>query len=310
MAKYIDVHAHLESARFKDDIDLVVKRAAAEDVLIVQSGTNNLTNRESLEISKKYGTLCSFGIYPIDGIAAEFDGLSDDSTRESPKFGLDSELEWIFEHKDDCVLIGEVGLDFKVVECSNEMKEAQIKNFEKIIEFAKEIGKPILIHSRGAELECIELLEKYGLGRGSGSGEKDSGEKDSGEKDLEAPKGVPPAQMASQNFKSERRDKVGIIMHCFSGKKALIRRCAENGWFMSVPPVITRLQHFETLVGLVPLNQLLTETDSPYLSCVAGKRNEPVNVKVSVKEIARIKELSEDEVKTQIYENAKKLLKI
>ena len=99
-------------------------------------------------------------------------------------------------------------------------------------------------------------------------------------------------------------------MHCFSGRKVLIKRARDNGWFLSVPPIITRLQHFETLVGIVPLKQILTETDAPYLSPVVGERNEPVNVKVSVREIARIKEVSEDEVRNQVYENAKGLFKI
>jgi len=87
----------------------------------------------------------------------------------------------------------------------------------------------------------------------------------------------------------------------------LIRRCVENGWSFSVPPVITRLQHFKMLVEMVPLEQILTETDAPYLSPVAGERNEPANVLVTVKEIARIKGLSEEEVGGKILENAKKL---
>jgi len=266
MVSYVDVHAHLESDRFKDDLDKVISRCKDDDVLIIQSGVNPETNRGSLELSKKHGIMCSFGLYPIDGIAIEFDNLKDDYEREIPKFDVDSELKWIEDHKDDCVLIGEVGLDFKVVECTPEMKEAQVRNFEKMIELAKRMGKPILIHSRGGELECVEILEKYGCKK--------------------------------------------VIMHCFGGRKALIKRCVDNGWFLSVPPIITRLQHFETLVGLVPLEQILTETDAPYLSPIVGERNEPINVRVSVKEIARIKGVSEDEVKKQIYENAKGLFSL
>lgn len=266
MVGYIDVHCHLESDRFKDDLDEVVKRAKDEGVEMIQSGTNNLTNRRSLEIAKKYDIMCSFGLYPIDAIALQFDGMKDDYTREIPKFDVDSELMWVEEHKDDCVLIGEVGLDFKVVECSDEMKFAQVKNFEKVIDLAKRIDKPILIHSRGAELECIEILEKHNCKR--------------------------------------------VVMHCFSGKKSLIKRCVENGWFLSVPPVIARLQHFETLVSLVPLGQLLTETDAPYLSPVQGIKNEPINVKITVEKIAEIKGVKNGEVKEQIMKNAKGLFNL
>jgi len=266
MVSYIDVHAHLESDRFVKDLDEVIERCRKDDVLVVQSGVNPETNRKSLELSKKYDIMCSFGLYPIDAIAVKFEGMKDDYTREIPKFDVDSELKWIEEHKDDCVLIGEVGLDFKVVECSDEMKEAQVRNFEKVIELAKRVDKPILIHSRGAELECIEILEKHGC--------------------------------------------KNVIMHCFSGKKSLIKRCVDNGWFLSVPPIITRLQHFETLVSLVPLEQILTETDAPYLSPVAGERNESVNVKITIREIARIKDIDEEDVKKQIYENAVELFNL
>ena len=263
--KYIDVHAHLTMERFDDDLDEVVVRASDNNCFIVCSGSDSDTNRKVLELSKKYNNiLCSFGVYPIDGIANKFLDLMDDGPREIVGFDVDEEIEWIREHKDDCVLIGEIGLDFKVVEATNAIKVAQIENFEKLIEFSKEIEKPILIHTRGAELECVELLEKH--------------------------------------------DAKDVIMHCFSGKKALIRRIVENGWFLSVPAVITRLDHFKMLVQMVPLEQLLTETDSPFLAPVSMTRNEPVNVMITVKEIARIKELDEEVVRKALVENAKRVL--
>ena len=78
-----------------------------------------------------------------------------------------------------------------------------------------------------------------------------------------------------------------VIMHCFSAKKSLIKRGVDNGWYFSVPPIITRLLHFQTLVEMVPLTQILTETDSPYLSPVAGTRNEPANVSVTISEAGK-----------------------
>ncbi len=104
----------------------------------------------------------------------------------------------------------------------------------------------------------------------------------------------------------EELEMKNVVMHCFNGKKALIRRCIENKWFFSIPPVITRLNHFEMLVNMVPLNQLLTETDAPYLSPVAGERNEPANVAVTIKRIAELKEMTKDKVIKQIWENARR----
>lgn len=263
--KYIDVHAHINMDRFDEDINEVVARAKKNDCVVICSGSNSDANRKVLEMSRKYdNVLASFGIYPIDGIIEEFPNLQDDDPRKILPFSVNEELDWIEEHRDECVLVGEIGLDFKVVEATPEIKEAQIKNFEKIIEFAKKIDKTILIHTRGAELECIELLEKHECKK--------------------------------------------VIMHCFSGKKSLIKRIVDNGWFLSVPAVITRLDHFKMLVVMTPLEQMLTETDSPYLSPVARERNEPVNVMITVREIAKIKELDEEFVRGKIIENAEKLL--
>lgn len=266
--KYIDVHAHLDMQKFDEDRDSVVEDAKSKGVLIVSSGVNPGANRKVLEYSKKYdNVLAAFGIYPIDAIKKDFPEVYDDGPRgEIEAFEIDEEIGWIREHKDDCVLIGEIGLDFKVITPTEEMKKAQIENFEKIIELSKKIDKPILIHSRGAEKECIEILEEH-------------------------------------NCKK-------VIMHCFNGKKSLIKRIVENGWYLTVPAVITRLEHFKMLTDLVPLEQILTETDAPYLSPVLGLRNDSTSVLITIREIAKIKNISEEKVQKQIMENAQNLLDI
>ena len=98
-----------------------------------------------------------------------------------------------------------------------------------------------------------------------------------------------------------------VVMHCFCGNRGLIKRCVDNGWSFSVPAVIVRWSNFKMLVEVVPLGQLLTETDAPLLSPVVGERNEPANVLITLKEIARIKGLSVDEVGEQIFINAERL---
>jgi TatD DNase family protein len=266
--KLIDIHAHLETKRFEKDLDEVIKRAEKKGVeIIINSGVNPTTNRKSLEFSKQYGIVrASFGLYPIDALAKEIEnGESNSFLRSLKEFDIDEELNWIEKHKEDCVAIGEVGLDYNWPDFA-EHKDKQKEVFEKLIVLAKKIDKVIVVHSRKAELDAVEILEKH-----------------------EAKK---------------------VVMHCFNGKKSLIKRCIENGWFFSVPPVITRLDHFKMLVELVPLEQLLTETDSPYLSPVAGERNEPANVSVTIEEIAKIKGISKEKVAEQIFNNAKCLFDI
>jgi len=263
--KLIDVHAHLEHSKFERDLDKVISRAKKAGVkLIINSGVNRETNRRALEISEKYDIVeCSFGIYPVDALAREMElGEAEGFLRDIEGFDVDEELKWIEENKDKCVAIGECGLDYNIEEIrsSDEAREKQKEVFRKVLKLAKKIDKVVIVHSRKAEFDAIEVLE----------------------------------EMKMKN----------VVMHCFNGKKSLIKRGVENGWYFSVPPVITRLLHFKMLVELVPIGQLLTETDAPYLSPVAGERNESKNVKVTVGEIGKVKGISEGEVGEGIWGNA------
>jgi TatD DNase family protein len=265
----IDIHAHLEGPRFKD-LDEVIKRAKEAGVnTIIQSGVNPSTNRKALEISEKYpGVKVSFGLYPIDALIKEVEtGESEDFQRGIEPFDVDEELAWIEKNKDKCVAIGEIGLDYNWEEFqTEEAKEKQKEVFRKVLNTAKKINKPVIIHSRKAEGDAIEILEEIKPGK--------------------------------------------VIMHCFSAKKGLVKRGIEDGFYFSVPPIITRLHHFQNLVKLVPLTQLLTETDSPYLSPVGGERNEPANVAITIKHIAEIKGISEKEVADQVWKNAVEVFRL
>ncbi len=265
--KLIDVHAHLEDTRFEEDLKKVIGRfEKTGGVCIISSGTNPETNRKALEIARKHNIVkVSFGLYPLDALAKEVEQNEDNSLRKIKPFNIDEELVWIERHKDECIAIGEVGLDYNWPEFAKH-KEKQIKFFEKTIALAKKIDKPLIIHSRKAELDAIEVLEKHQCKK--------------------------------------------VVMHCFNGKKSLIKRCVENGWFFSVPPVIMRLEHFKMLVEITPLKQLLTETDAPYLSPVVGTRNEPSNITITIKEIAKIKNTGEENIAEQIFKNAKDLFNL
>lgn len=153
----VDVHCHLTHEKLKHQIPELIERAKAVGVTsIITSGVNVPTNREVLELTKKYDIIkCSLGLYPIDllGIQPDEAGL----TRQTVKFDLDEELKFIEKNKDKILAVGECGLDFHWDKTHHEEQKA---NFQKIIKFVERINKPILIHSRKAEVECIEMLEK------------------------------------------------------------------------------------------------------------------------------------------------------
>ncbi|MFC1728341.1 TatD family hydrolase [Nanoarchaeota archaeon] len=259
----VDIHAHLDHAKFKDDLNEVIERAKDAGVKsIITSGVNSSTNRIVLDIAKKYDIVsCSFGLYPIDALAAEMETReSDGFVRDVEVLDVEDELKWIKENKDKCVAIGECGLDYKWVKGR---EKEQKETFQKVIDFVEKIKKPIIIHSRKAEVDAVEMLESSKLKK--------------------------------------------VVLHCFNGRKHVIKRAADNGWSFSIPPIINRLQHFQLMTELVNINQLLTETDAPYLSPFPEQRNEPAFVRETIKQIARIKGMDEAEVEKNIYMNYQKM---
>ncbi len=155
----VDVHCHLNHIQFKDDLDEVIARAQKAGLKsILVSGVNPPANREVLVLAKKYPIIkASLGIYPIDalGLAPDAVGLP----HHQGKINLDEEFKFIEEHKDQIVAVGEVGMDFHWADKETTFAE-QAENFRKIIRFCIKIKKPIVIHSRKAEEECLDILEQ------------------------------------------------------------------------------------------------------------------------------------------------------
>ncbi len=140
---FIDIHSHLDLCK---NIDAIIENAKKQNVKILTAGTSSKSNRKILELKEKYSEInLALGIYPIDALK-----LSD--------LEIDKEIEFIKENKDKIIAIGEVGIDLK--ENSEKTLETQKENLKKFVNLAKELDVPIIIHSRKAEKECIDLLEK------------------------------------------------------------------------------------------------------------------------------------------------------
>jgi TatD DNase family protein len=97
-----------------------------------------------------------------------------------------------------------------------------------------------------------------------------------------------------------------VVMHCFSGAKKLIQEGVSRKYYFSVPANINKATHFQMLVELVPLSQLLTETDSPYLYPESFP-NEPANVVHTVAHIAKIKGITVEECRQILFLNYQRL---
>ncbi|WP_210367674.1 TatD family hydrolase [Bacillus sp. REN3] len=151
-------------------------------------------------------------------------------------------------------------------------KEVQKEVFRKQIRLAKEVQLPIIIHNREATADIVEIL------------------------------------------KEENAAEVGGIMHCYSGSVEIALECIEMNFLISLggPVTFKNAKKPKEVAEKIPLDQLLVETDCPYLTPhpFRGKRNEPAYVKLVAEEIAGIKGLALEEVAEATAENAKKLFGI
>ncbi|MBN1793198.1 TatD family hydrolase [Candidatus Woesearchaeota archaeon] len=252
----VDVHAHMDFPDYRDDLDEVMRANEEAGVVgIVSQGTTVEANRRVLELAEKYKTIKpALGIYPVHVV-----DMSDNE--------FDAEIKFIREQKGRIVAIGEVGLDYLKGDDNphgDTRKEVMRKRFQRFIDLAKKMDLPIICHSRRAELDVIEMLEKSGHKK--------------------------------------------VVMHCFMGRKHLVKRIVENGWSLSIPCIIGRLQQLQENVAMAPIGQILTETDAPYMSPFPDtKRNEPRFIAESLKVIAKIKGLDVEETSKLIYLNYQKM---
>jgi len=247
----IDVHAHICSEDFDADRAVVLQKAQEAGVTtILDSGESITENDKVLLLSEQFPILkpCA-GFSPKNLKQADAKLVQDHIRANANKF----------------IAIGEVGLDYWCVkEHADREKQKQI--FASFVELAKELDKPLIVHSRSAGKYAIEILKKHN---------------------------------ASQ-----------VCMHAFDGSAENARIGADLGYFFSIPPSIVRSEQKQKMVLVLPLDNILLESDAPSLSPVIDKRNVPANVLVSLKEVAKIKGLTKAEIAKKTIENAKKLFKI
>jgi TatD DNase family protein len=253
----VDIHCHLEHAWFDKDRDDVVKRAKEAGVkAILTAGINHETNRQALDLAEKYDIVrAALGIYPVDALKKEVDSC--EFPVENRVLDVDEEMAFIRENRDRVAAVGEIGLDF--VDSDEDERKEQRQLFRKMLDLARELEKPVIVHTRKAEAEAVEMLEDY--------------------KDLK------------------------VILHCFMGKKRLVKQAYDLGFYFSIPCNIVRAQNFQMIVGMVSITKLFTETDGPYLSPFRGERNEPANIREAIRKIAEIKGMEEEEVEKNLFMN-------
>ena len=109
-------------------------------------------------------------------------------------------------------------------------------------------------------------------------------------------------------------DSSQVVFHCFSGDVEFMHQVVERGYYLAIGGIVTfkKATVLQEVAKVVPLDNLMLETDCPYLAPVPfrGKENQPAFVKYVAEEIARLKGITIDEVVVATTKNAEKVFKI
>ena len=272
-----DVHTHTHFAAFKDDRDVVIKRALDADIWMVNVGTQQDTSVGAIKTAHMYekGVYATVGLHPIHTEASYHDvkelGGGDTAkgfTSKGEAFDYDFYLNLAKDSK--IVGIGECGLDYYRLEETT--KHVQQGTFEQQIALAKEVAKPLMIHCRKAFPDLIAILN---------------------------------ANRVMLNVSS------GII-HFFSGTIDDAKKLLDLNFSFSFGGVVTFARDYDGVVQYIPLEHIVLETDAPYITPVPyrGKRNEPFYVQEAAKKIAELRHISYEEICAQTTANAVRLFNL
>ncbi|MBS3055107.1 MAG: TatD family hydrolase [Candidatus Aenigmarchaeota archaeon] len=101
-----------------------------------------------------------------------------------------------------------------------------------------------------------------------------------------------------------------VIFHYYSGNISLAKQIVEKNYYISVPTTLDHSSNLKDIARKFPLDNLLTETDSPFSSPIPNQTNVPQNVELTIKKIAELRNTTFEEVDRITTENAKKVLRL
>ena len=244
----IDSHCHLADEVFAADLDAVVARAkdaGLERVMVILEGGNPKEAAQAVQVERLWPeTRFAIGVHP----------------HQAHQFAADPELAASLVRTQLTATpaaraIGEIGLDYHYDFSPPVVQQAV---FRAQVRIARELARPVVIHTREADDDTLAILREEGGGEVRG------------------------------------------VLHCFTGTPALARAGLDLGFYISLAGIITfpKASELRETVRAVPIDRLLTETDSPFLAPVPhrGKRNEPAHVGRVVAALAELYETDAGEL--------------
>ena len=246
----IETHCHLDYLKERP-LEETLKQSSdvnIEKVITISVEPNNLQTVFDLAQSNDnvYGTQ---GIHPHQAKT-----WSDEVEKTIRRNATDEKI----------LAIGEIGLDFYY---NNSPKEQQITAFNRQMEIATELELPVVIHSRDADKESMEILDKH----------------------------------------APQMKRKGVI-HSFTSGPELAKSAIAHGFYLGFNGIITfnSAQEVRDIVSLCPLEKIILETDSPFLTPVPyrGRENAPFFLPFVAEKVAEIKGESLETVLKVTYQNS------
>jgi TatD DNase family protein len=243
---WVDAHTHLDHYT-ADQLPAALAEIDALQMLTLANSMDLASYRRNLEIAADSPHIVvGLGVHPARAAACV------------------DQLEAYRPFLADASFIGEIGLDYHWVEDSTTYP-AQRTVFEFFLAAARDLDKPINLHTKGAEADILDLLDRYRIRR--------------------------------------------AIVHWYSGPLDLLRKLIDFGCAFTIGVELHHSALIRQVACQVPLAQLLTETDNPGgLEWLTGEVGYPRHVLPVVAELAQLRGVPEEQIRTAVHENMQRLL--
>lgn len=251
-----ETHAHYDDKAFDSDREELLAGMKENGIgKIAEVAASMEGCRNALNLCEKYEDMIAvLGVHPEDCA-----GLTEE------------DMDWI---KNQAITnpkvraIGEIGLDYYWDEPA---RDIQKKWFVRQLQLAEEVNLPVVVHSRDAAADTLEIIK---------------------------------------SFSRENSDIKGVI-HCFSYETQMALEYVKMGYFIGVGGVVTfkNGRKLKEVVEAIPLDSIVVETDCPYMAPhpFRGGRNSSLYIPYIIEEIAKIKGLKACEVEEATWNNAMRL---
>ncbi len=277
----VDTHCHLNFKDFKDDRDEVLKRSLDNNIWVINVGSQLSTSQRAVEIAEQYdeGVYAIIGLHPIHLYPQHVDEPEQNLDFDARAEKFDKEAYKKLAESKKVVGIGEMGIDY--FHMPDGYDEQEVKNYQKQVflqglELAQELDLPVTIHTRPSK-NSFDAYDDV----------------------LEV--------LEKANYNK-------CVVHCFGGNIQQAKRFLDMGLLLSFTGIVTfkNAPEIQEIAKITPLEQMMVETDSPYLSPEPnrGKRNEPSYTQFVAEKIAEIKGIEFSKVADATTNTARKFFNI